>query len=196
MNVRLSLVLPLALVACGNSSPKEKGTARDCFGYTMPAGWQEQPSKTGADLVLSGTTEFQVADKYMRDNFIIRFLPFPGPLSAFKTIVLEQMKSQATIDKTIEKTAGSNPAVGKLESGVPDVVSTDMKLGGREAIRLDVANTIKIGGAPVKMKIATVFAKFGDEVVSIAMGYVDSRQAQVEPLQGPFLASVNFDRCK
>ena len=71
-----------------------------------------------------------------------------------------------------------------------------MKLGGREAFRLDVTNTLAMGGAPVKMKVATVFAKFGDEVVSIAMGYVDSREAQVQPLQAPFLASVNFERCK
>ena len=195
MTLRLSLVLPLALIACGNSSPKEKGTARECFAYTMPAGWKQESSKTGADILLSGTTEFEAAGKMMRDNFIIRFIPFPGSLSSFKDVLLDQM-SQKNIDKQIEKTAGANPAVPKLESGVPAVATTDMKLGGREAVRLDVTNTITVGGAPVKMRIATVFAKFGDEVVSIAMGYVDSREAQVAPLQGPFLASVNFDRCK
>lgn len=195
MTVRLSMLVMLALVACGNSSPKEKGTASECFAYTMPAGWKQEPSKTGADIVLSGTTEFEAGGKVMRDNFIIRFIPFSGRLSAFKDLLLSQM-SQAGIDKSIDQQAGANPAVGKLESGVPAVATTDMKLGGREAFRTDVTNTLTLSGAPVTMKITTVFAKFGDEVVSIAMGYVDSREAQVQPLQAPFLASVNFDRCK
>jgi hypothetical protein len=41
-----------------------------------------------------------------------------------------------------------------------------------------------------------VFAKFGPEIVSVVVGYVDSREAEVKPLQAPFLGSINFDRCK
>jgi hypothetical protein len=192
MNLRIALLL---LIACGNRSPKEKGSARECFGYTMPAGWHQEASKTGADLVLTGATEFSVADKVMRDNIIIRFLPFPGTLASFKSTLRTQM-NQANIDKAIDQYAGANPAVRDLASGVPATTITDTKLAGRDAFRVDVTNTLMVDGAPVKMKIATVFAKFGGEVVSIAMGYVDSREAEVEPLQGPFLAAVNFDRCK
>jgi hypothetical protein len=195
VNARFSVLLPLALLACAKGPAKEKGSARDCFAYTMPAGWHVEPSKTGADLVLTGPTKFPVADKVMSDNFIIRFLPYPGTLASFKSMFLAQF-NQAGIDKAIAEHAGDNPALPALKSGVPKPTITETKLGGREAFRVDVTNTLMMGAAPVPMKVSTVFAKFGDEVVSINLGYVDSREAEVAPLQEPFLAAVNFDRCK
>ena len=69
-------------------------------------------------------------------------------------------------------------------------------LGGREAFEVNVTNTLTLGGQPVTMINRSVFAKFGPEIVSVVVGYVDSREAQVKPLVAPFLASINFDRCK
>ena len=46
------------------------------------------------------------------------------------------------------------------------------------------------------MTNVTVFAKFGDEIISVAVGYGDSREPEVKPLQATFLDSINFDRCK
>src|SRR6185436_20535938 len=102
--------------------------------------------------------------------------------------------NQSGVDRAIGQYAGANPAVPELKSGVPTPTVTDTKLAGREAFRVELTNTLMMGQAPVTMKMMTVFAKFGAEVVSIAMGYVSSREAEVGPLQGPFLAAANFDR--
>ena len=186
-------LLLAVLVACGK--PAEHGTARDCFGYTAPPGWQPQASKTQADLVLVGPTAFVVGDQQMRDNFIVRFLPVAGSLDDFETQLLAAM-TPANVDHELGEQAREHPELPKLSSGVPTPAITRTTLAGRDAFRLDTRNTIGMGSEPVAMVAATVFTKFGRHVVSISTGYVLSREAEVKPLAVAFLASVNFDRCK
>lgn len=179
--MRISIVLALVAACSGGSSPKAKSNLRDCFAYTMPAGWREEPSQTGADVVLMGTTEFPAGGTTMRDNFVVRYLPWIGSLDSFKATLLSAVKQQ-----NVEK-----PAIEPVEP-----VVTPTTLGGRAAFEVDVKNTLTLDSGTIPMTNVTVFAKFGDELVSIAAGYVDSREAEVKPLQTAFLASIRFDRCK
>jgi hypothetical protein len=192
---RRSLVLGLLLVACSNAPAQEKGSAKACFAYTAPPGWKPQASKTHADLVLAGPTEFAVGDTQMRDNFIVRFLAAPGSLEDFKTQLLGAM-TQGNIDKLIADQASAQPGLPALKSGVPRPEITAMTVGGREAFRVSTTNTLTLGSTPVTMITSTVFAKFGREVVSIGTSFVASRAAEIEPLATAFVASVRFDRCK
>jgi hypothetical protein len=59
-----------------------------------------------------------------------------------------------------------------------------------------VRNTITIDGQPTPNVGSTYFVKFGSEVVSIATGYIATREAVIKPLAAAFVASINFDRCK
>jgi hypothetical protein len=184
------------LAACGGG-PKEKGTAAECFAYSAPPGWHEQASKTGSDLVLGGPTEFEAGGKTMTDTFSVRFLPFPGTLDAFKEVLITQLANKDAVDKAVADNERAYPNNPKIKTGTPSApVVTAMKLGGREAFQVDVTNTMSIGGVPLTMINRTVFAKFGPDIVSVVVGYIDTREAQVKPLQAPFLASINFDRCK
>jgi len=189
------LAIALVLAACGGEA-KEKGTLAECFAYTAPSGWKLQESRTGANIVLVGPEVFEAGGHQMNDNFIVRYMPFPGKLSAFKEVLLANLNKQS-VDKALADQEAANPSLPKIKSGVPpEPVVTETKLGGRDAFQVDVTNTMSLGGAPVTMVNRTVFAKFGPEIVSVVVGYVDSREAQVKPLQAPFLASINFDRCK
>jgi hypothetical protein len=49
-SVAIRFVALAAVVGCHDAPVRH---ARDCFGYVAPPGWQEQPSKTGADLVIA-----------------------------------------------------------------------------------------------------------------------------------------------
>jgi hypothetical protein len=71
-------VLLIATAAC--SSHGSARPARECFGYTVPAGWRPEPSKTGAAIALGSLTEFPLGDKSMHDTFIVRFVPGDIPL--------------------------------------------------------------------------------------------------------------------
>jgi hypothetical protein len=185
------------LIACGSSEPKEKGRASECFGYTAPAGWTLAPSKTKADLVLKNPQTFPIsASKTMQDGFSVAFLPFAGSLDAFKEQLVAAM-TQQNLDVAISEQQKANQDVPKLKSGVPTPTITTMKLGGRDAMRVDVRNPITLDDATVvTMVMTSVFAKFGDEIVDVSAGYVDTREAIVKPIQTAFLASLNFDRCK
>jgi hypothetical protein len=193
--MRISIVLALVAACNGRSSPKEKGKLRDCFAYTMPASWREEPSKTNADLVLMGMTEFPAGGKMMRDNIIIRYQPWPGSLDSFKTTLLSALNKQ-NVEKVTAQAQSEHPELTKVTGTVPEPVVTPTTLGGREAFEVDVKNTLTLDSGTIPMTNVTVFAKFGDELVSVAAGYVDSREAEVKPLQTAFLASINFDRCK
>ena len=100
-----------------------------------------QASKTGADIVLAGATKFPLGDRLGTDNFIIRFLPFPGSLEAFKTTLLAQM-NETNIDKSVADEARKHPDLPPLKSGAPTPAVVATTLGGREAFRVDVTNTI------------------------------------------------------
>ena len=144
----------------------------------------------------SAFREFEAGGKQMSDNFIVRFAPFPGKLDAFKEILLAKMNPEG-IESAIAEQDRQHPGLPKVKSGVPSApVVTATTLGGRDAFEIDVTNTLTLGGDPVTMVNRTVFAKFGPEIVTVVVGYIDSREAQVKPLQAPFLGSINFDRCK
>jgi hypothetical protein len=195
--MRISIVLALVAACSGGSSPKEKGKLRDCFAYTVPAGWREEPSKTNADHVLMGTTEFAAGGKTMRDNIIIRYQPWPGSLDSFKTTLLSAL-TKHNVEKLEAQMESEHPELTKVKGTVPAPVVIPTTLGRRDAFEVDVKNTLTLdaGTSPIPMTNVTVFAKFGDEIISVAVGYVDSREAEVKPLQAAFLTSINFDRCK
>jgi hypothetical protein len=172
--MRRALVLGVvALAACGDKTPARK--ARDCFRYEAPAGWREQPSKTGADLVVMNPAEFSIGHHGMRDNFTVRYLPIALPLDAFVDQTIALMKRAA---------ADASPTV------------THLTFAGLPAMRVVVDTTIEVGGDSVPMHNTTTFVKLDDEVVSIATGYVASREATAGPAATKFLASISFDRCR
>ena len=192
---RTALLIALAASACGKSAPSSKGTAKDCFAYTMPGGWALQPSKTGADIVLAGPDNTPVGDKLVGDTFIIRFFPLPGSLAELKTQMVAKM-NKANVDQAMSDLHHAHPDLPEVKADVPPMTVTDTTVGGREAFRIEVKNTITVDGSPVTNIGSTYFVKFGSEVVSIATGYLAPREAAMKPLAAAFVTSINFDRCK
>jgi hypothetical protein len=195
MMARSVWVVGLALSACGKTVPAEKGAAKDCFAYTAPPGWALQPSKIGADLVLASPEETPIGDKLVGDTFGVRFLPLPGSFADLKAQILSGM-NKANVDKVMSEQNRAHPDLPKITAEVAPVTVTDTTVGGREAFRIEVRNTITIDGQPVTNVGSTYFVKFGSEVVSIATGYLAPREAAIKPLAAAFVASINFDRCK
>ncbi len=185
------------VVGCSNSStPDEKGRANECIAYTAPAGWSPSASKMTGDLALKGPDEFPVGDKTARDTFTVDYLPYQGSLEAFEKEFLASM-TQGNLDRAIALHAKDNSAITSLKSGVPDSVVSATTLGGRQAFRIENHNTITVDDASQVMTVnTTVFAKFGEQIVVVAVGYLGQREAHVKPLAEAFLASINFDRCK
>ena len=192
MIVRIAV---LALIAAC-SSHQEKGRAKECIAYTAPAGWTASPSKLTGDLALKSPDEYPLGDKAARDTFTIDYVPFKGSLDAFKTQFLAMM-TQANLDRAIALHAKDNAAITSMKGGVPESTVTATKLGGRDAFRLENRNLITVNDNMQVMTVnRTVFAKFGDDIVVVAVGSLEQREAHVKPLAEAFLASINFDRCK
>lgn len=192
---RTGWAVVIVVSACRSAAPAEKGAAKDCFAYTAPPGWAAQSSKTGADLVLAGPGQTEVGDKLVGDTFVIRFLPAPGTLAEVKAQVLESMK-KANLDQALAEQHRTHPDLPALAVEVPAIAVSAATVGGREAFRVDVTNTITIDGHPTTNIGATYFVKFGPEVVSIAAGFLAPREAEVKPLAEAFVRSISFDRCK
>lgn len=187
----LSIVLVFA--ACGDKTPPRK--ARDCFSYKLPAGWHEQPSKTGADLVVMNPEQFSIGKNGMRDNFTVRYLP-TSALDAVERQVVETSERDAA-NKATRELKRAHPDVPEMDvAKVAEPIITHLTFAGLPAFRVVIDTTIDAAGDSVPMHNTTTFVKFEDEVVSIATGYVASREAVAGPAAASFLASIKFDRCR
>jgi hypothetical protein len=188
------MIVGVALVACRSDAHGPR--AKDCFGYIAPAGWKLQPSKTGADLVLGSPIEFPIGDKSMHDTFIVRFIPGDISLDSFKTRLLDGLSSKKMVNAVAANAAQANPAAPPIRvEDVPTPKVTPVVIGGHDGFRIDTRTTLAVGTTPVESVNATLFVKFGTEIVSVAASYMVSRETETKPLADAFLSSLNFDRC-
>ena len=188
-----ALVLAVAVVACKDKAPTR--AARDCFAYKVPAGWHEEPSKTGADLVVMNAERFPLGDREMRDNFTVRFIP-GVELAALKEQLLKSLATPGAADQATKEITKSRSDLPEIHARViPKPAVTDITFAGHPAFQLRVDNTLDVGGAATPMRNTTTFVQFDDDIVEIATGYVASREATAKAAGEAFLASISFDRC-
>jgi hypothetical protein len=187
-----SIVVLLSL----SQAPADVRDNEECLSFSVPYGWQRQPSKVGSNaLLLSGSYLFGKLEMF--DSFSLRIFPAEGGrLDAFKDMVIDALRKDSApmLERKITRFYGEENDVEAMTFDVPKM--TRILVSGVEAYRFEITLIVEVGNEPVRLRQHVLVALFHDTYYLVTGSYPLMREKEALARTRGMLASLKFDACK
>jgi hypothetical protein len=187
------LVTTLALLVTLGGEPGSDDS-EECLSFTVPAGWQRQPPRGGAKVMLqSGSYLFGKLE--MLDTFFIHIFPAQGTLDQLRDRLADDLRSELTknLDRKLTRFYGEEDAIPAV--AFEPAKLTKVAVSGLKAYRFEETSLVEVANEAVRVRRVTIISQMRGLQYVVTTTYPVMRERDASGDAHSFAASLRFDRC-